>query len=132
MIVLDASAVVELLLGGARGELVLGRLAEHEGEAHAPGLLDVEVLQVLRRLVSGSVISASRGAASAEILQELGIYRHPERPLLPRMWDLRKNLTAYDAAYVALSEALGCALATFDGKLAAAPGVQADVEVLGA
>ena len=127
MIVLDASAVVELLLGGTRGERVLHRLAEHEGETHAPGLVDVEVLQVLRRLVSASVISPSRGAASMEILQDLGVHRHPERPLLPRMWDLRENLTAYDAAYVALAEALDCALVTFDAKLKAAP-----VEVLSA
>jgi predicted nucleic acid-binding protein len=131
VIVLDASAVVELLLGGRRGQSVLHLLAEQEGEVHAPGLVDVEVTQVLRRLVSASVISPSRGRASSEILQELGIHRHPERPLLPRMWTLRENLTAYDTAYVALAEALACPLATFDRKVAGAPGVGVEVRLLG-
>jgi len=132
MIVLDASAVVELLLGGARGELVLQRMADEEGEIHAPGLLDVEVSQALRRLASASVISPARGRASVDILQELGVFRHPERPLLPRMWDLRENLTAYDAAYVALAEALGCPLVTFDAGLAGAPGIGTEVVLLSA
>lgn len=105
-------------------------LEAHEGETHAPELLDVEVAQVLRRLVGTSVITAARGRASVEILQELGLFRHPARPLLPRVWSLRENLTAYDAVYVALAEALGCPLVTFDGQLARAPGPGTEVRLL--
>jgi len=130
MIVMDASAVVELLLGGSRGSLVVDELEAHEGETHEPSLLDVEVTQVLRRLVGASVITAARGRASVEILQDLGLFRHPARLLLPRVWSLREKLTAYDAVYVALAEALGCPLVTFDGRLARAPGLGTDVRML--
>lgn len=130
MIVLDASAAVELLLGGRRAAPVLVRIEPEEGAVHAPGLIDLEVAQVLRRLVRAGVMAAARGGASLEILADLPVTRHPATPLLPRIWSLREHLTAYDAAYVALAEALGCPLVTFDAALAAAPGVRARVEVL--
>jgi predicted nucleic acid-binding protein len=132
VIVLDASAVVELLLGGRRAEAVLPWLEAEEGEIHAPGLMDVEVTHVLRRLVAGGTMEAARGRASMEVLQELPISRHLETPLLPRLWELRENLTAYDATYVALAEALDCPLVTFDAALAGASGMGARVELLSA
>lgn len=131
MIVLDASGVVELLLGGERGERVIPWLEAEEGELHAPGLLDVEVARALRRLEASGAMAASRAGAGVEILQDLPVTRHPETPLLPRIWQLRANLTAYDAAYVALAEAIGCRLVTFDAALAGAPGLPVAVELLG-
>ena len=130
MIVLDASAVVELLLGGERAEKVLPWFEQAEGRIHAPGLLDVEVTQAFRRLVGAAALDARRGRAAVEILQELPVSRHPETLLLPRVWMLRHALTAYDAAYVALAEALGCTLVTFDGRLAGAPGLETEVVLL--
>lgn len=97
---------------------------------HAPALVDFEVAQVLRRLVAGGAMSASRGRAALELLAELPVSRHPGVPLLPRVWELRANLTAYDAAYVALAEALACPLLTGDASLARAPGLRAPVELL--
>jgi len=96
---------------------VLDELVAAEGELHAPALLDVEVAQVLRRLVRDSRMTPARGEASIEILQDLPITRHPMDPLLPRIWQLRDSLTAYDAANVALAEALGSALLTCDRRL---------------
>lgn len=131
MIVLDASAAVELLLGGDRGDRVLPLLEREEGAIHAPGLLDLEVAQVFRRMVAMGVVESPRGRASLEILEGLGVHRHPERPLLPRIWALKDNLTAYDAAYVALAEALACPLVTFDARIARTPGVSVEIVVLG-
>jgi len=130
VIVLDASAVVELLLGGERAERVLPWFEEAEGRIHTPGLLDVEVTQAFRRLVGAGALDDRRGRAAVEILQELPVSRHPETPLLPRLWMLRHTLTAYDAAYVALAEALDCTLVTFDRELAGAPGIEAEVALL--
>ena len=130
MIVLDASAVVELLLGGERAEVVIPWFETEEGEIHAPGLLDVEVTQALRRLVVNGNMEAVRGKAAVEVLQDLPVTRHMETPLLPRLWELRRNLTAYDAAYVGLAEALGCPLLTFDAGLADAPGPRVPVTLL--
>ncbi len=130
MIVLDASAVVELLLGGERAEKVLPWFDQAEGHLHAPGLLDVEVTQAFRRLVGAGALDARRGGLAVEILQELPVTRHPETPLLPRLWMLRHTFTAYDAAYVALAEALDCTLVTFDGRLAGAPGLGVEVALL--
>lgn len=131
MIVLDASAVVELLLGGERAEAVIPRLEAEEGELHAPGLLDVEAAQAIRRIEAAGVMDPPRARAAMEILQELPVTRHPARPLLPRVWQLRANLTAYDAVYVALAEAIGCPLLTFDGALAGAPDLGIPLELLG-
>jgi predicted nucleic acid-binding protein len=130
VIVFDASAVVELLLGGRRAEAVLPWFEAEDGEIHAPALLDVEVTQALRRLAAAGIIGQSRGRAAVEILQDLPVFRHLQTPLLPRLWELRHNLTAYDAAYVALAEALDCPLVTFDAALAEAPGVGARIELL--
>jgi len=87
----------------------------------------VEVAQVTRRLALDSVITPARGRAMLELLAEAPIRRVPVAPLLPRVWALRGNLTAYDAAYVALAEALPAPLLTFDRKIPGAPGHQAEV-----
>jgi predicted nucleic acid-binding protein len=122
--VVDASAVVELLLGGERAEWVLPWFESEEGAIHAPGFLDVEVAQVLRRVAAAGIMEAARGAAAVEILQDLPVHCHPENPLVARIWQLRQNLTAYDAAYVALAEALDCPLLTFDAGLSRVPGLE--------
>lgn len=118
MIVADASVLVEFLLGGPRGVVAAATLDGLEGEIHAPGLVDVEVTHAIRRLVLAGVLKEVRGRASVEILQDFPARRHGTTPLLPRIWQLRESLPAYDASYVALAEALACPLATFDAKLA--------------
>lgn len=129
MIVADASTVLEFLLGGARGRAAERHLLDTNERIQTPTLLDVEVTQGLRRLTAAGVIPEARGRASVELLQSMPLVRHPVTPLLPRLWQLRANLTAYDASYVALAEALDCPLVTFDERLAAAPGHRARVIV---
>ena len=129
MIVVDASAVVELLLGGRRAAPVEARLLAETERIQVPALLDAEVVQALRRLVRLGICDEARAGASVEILQDMPLTRHVLDPLLPRMWELRANLTAYDACYVALAEALACPLLTFDEGLAGAPGVRVPVVV---
>jgi predicted nucleic acid-binding protein len=127
VIVADASAVVEWLLGGSRGATVARAL---EGkQILVPAHLDVEVVQVTRRLGLNAVITPSRGRAMVELLLEAPFTRIPLTPLLPRIWALRRNLTAYDAAYVALAEALEAPLLTFDLKIPAAAGHRARILV---
>lgn len=131
MIVLDASVVVEWLVGGERSRAVEPWLEAHDAEMHAPGLVDIEVAQAIRRGVLVGAVGHSRGTAASEILAELPIERHGSTRLLPRIWALRENLTAYDATYVALAEALGCPLVTLDERIAAAPGLRTPVRVPG-
>ena len=130
MIVLDASAVVELLRRSPAGAAVGSRLASVPLPYHAPALLDVEVAQVFRRFAAAGSISAEGGQAALATLAVLPVRRHPHLPLLPRVWALRANLTAYDAIYVALAERLGATLVTRDSRLAVAPGHRAIVEVI--
>jgi predicted nucleic acid-binding protein len=127
VIVVDASAIIEWLIAGARGEAV-GRALEGQN-IQAPAHLDVEVAQVTRRLTRNAVLTPNRGRAMLEILAEAPIRRVPLSPLLPRIWALRASLTAYDAAYVALAEALPAPLLTFDQKIPGAPGHNAQVVV---
>ncbi len=124
MLVLDASAVVELLLGTPRGLLVLEWLQDESQTVHAPHLLDVEVIGVLRRLAQRGVISASIAARALEDYRDLGIERHAHEPLLERAWAIRDNVTAADAMYVALAEALPARLLTFDTRLLNAPALR--------
>jgi predicted nucleic acid-binding protein len=131
MIVLDASALVELLLGTAAGRAVLDRIASPDVSLHAPHVADVEVAQALRRLArDGDLDAASAGAALAD-LRALDLERHSHEPLLDRVWALRDNLTAYDAVYVALAEALDARLLTCDRRLARAPGMSRRVDLVG-
>lgn len=129
MIVVDASALIEYVLGSAKGLLVERLLEAEEDRVHAPALIDVEAAQALRRLVRLGSLTSGRAKASVEIVQEMPLSRHVERPLLLRIWELRDNLTAFDAAYVALAEALQCPLLTFDERIASAPGHTASVQV---
>ena len=103
------------------------------GEAiAAPHLLDMEVTHVLRRFVSAGELSEARARGAIEDHLAMGISRYPHDGLLERIWQLRANCTAYDAAYLALSEALDAALITCDKRLADVSGARATVEVLGA
>jgi len=121
MIVIDASVAVEVLLLTPAGLALGARLFERASSLHAPELLDVEVAQIVRRYERLGDLSASRGESIMADLSDLPIERYGHRALLPRIWDLRRNLTAYDAAYIALAEALGATLLTRDGRLARAP-----------
>ena len=117
MIVLDASLVVELLRNGDMADSVRGELADLGGSVLVPHLLDVEVTSALRNLVSGRRMDAHRAAQMIEDLAGLPAVRCSHLPLLDRMWELRHNFTAYDAAYIALAEATGALLCTGDKKM---------------
>jgi predicted nucleic acid-binding protein len=97
---------------------------------HVPHLADLEVLSVLRRHASSGLLDSRRAGLALQDLLSLPANRYPHAPFAPRVWELRNNLTPYDAAYVALAESLGCALVTADARLARAPGVRCAVEVM--
>ncbi len=99
MIVLDASALVELILGTAGGQVIAERIADPAEGLHVPHLADIEVAQALRRYVRDGDISAATAAAALADLRALDLQRHAHEPLLDRVWELRSNLTAYDAVY---------------------------------
>jgi predicted nucleic acid-binding protein len=122
--------VLDLLLRSPGAERLEERLLDERESLHAPYLLDVEVAQVLRRYAARGELAPDRGATALGILAVLPLSRYPHEPLLPRIWSLRANLTAYDAAYVALAEGLGATLITRDRRLGAAAGHRATVEVL--
>jgi len=130
VIVLDASAVIELLLHTPTGVVVAAEVADPALSLHAPHLLAVEVTQVLRRYVAGGVLEPEAAVAALGDLTDLDIERYEHEPLLPRIWALRDNLTAYDACYVALAEVLDAPLLTTDAGLAAAPGHEARIRLL--
>ena len=128
MIVVDTSAVLSILLG--RPE-VLG-LADRvlsDGDLHAPHLLDVEFQHALWRLARTGAISDDRASDARTDLADMAVARYPHVPLADRMWELRHNMTAYDAAFVVLAEILAVPLITCDARLARAPGHRAAVEV---
>lgn len=130
MIVLDASATIEWLLQSPTGVKIDQRISSPSESLHAPHLLDVEVAQVLRRYVRDKTITARRGQEALEDLVDIRLNRYPHDFLIPRIWDLRARLTAYDAACVALAEVLDAPLVTCDAKIAAASGHHAKVEVV--
>lgn len=129
MIVLDASAAVDWLLQTSSGQQIEKRIYSRNDSIHAPHLLDVEVAQVLRRLVREAVISAQRAEEAVEDLADLRVTRYPHFVFLSRVWQLRHNLSAYDAAYVALAESLSATLITRDVRLASASGRTVAAEV---
>jgi predicted nucleic acid-binding protein len=129
VIVLDASVVVEWLLRLPAADIIDVRVGDET--LHAPHLLTVEVVQVVRRWTASGALGAERAIVALDDLVALGIVLHPYLDLVPTMWALRANLTAYDAAYVALATALDAPLLTLDRTLAAAPGLTARVELLG-
>ena len=129
MIVLDASAAVEWLLHTAAGQSIESLIYSGRESLHAPHLIDLEVAQVLRRLVREGTIPGTRADEAVQDLLDLRITRYPHFVLFPRIWQLRHNLSAYDAAYVVLAEKLGAPLVTRDRRLAAAPGHATIIEL---
>ena len=129
MIVVDASAAVDYLLAAGAVERIAARFAAPAESLHTPHLLDVEVAHAVRGLAMTREISAARADDALEDFAALRVRRYPHTWLLPRIWELRSNLSAFDAAYVALAEALGAVLVTADGALARAPGHGAKIEV---
>jgi predicted nucleic acid-binding protein len=123
VIVLDASALVELILDTPTGQLVAARIADPAVGLHVPHLADIEVVQALRRYVREGEIDAGAAAVALGDFRALDLQRHAHEPLLDRIWALRKNLTAYDAVYVALAEVLDGVLLTCDRPLSHAPGM---------
>ncbi len=130
MIVVDASVVLEVLLRTEAAEALEARILNPAESLCAPHLLDIEVAQVVRRYCLLGETTSERGAEALRDLADMAIERFPHAPFLPRIWELRHNLTAYDAAYVALAETLGCALLTRDQRLAKSPIHAASVEVV--
>jgi predicted nucleic acid-binding protein len=130
VIVLDASALVEFLLQTPLGRRVEVRLFRDGDEVHSPHLVDVEVAQCLRRLVRMREVTAGRAAEALADLAAFDLHRHSHLDLLSRAWALRENVTAYDAMYVALAEALDATLVTCDAPLAKVPGLGGRIEVV--
>lgn len=129
MIVLDASAAIDWLLQTPAGRRIEQRIYARHDTLHTVHLLDVEFAQVLRHMVREGTLAARRAEEAIEDLRDLRITRYAPVLLLSRIWKLRHNLSAYDAAYVALAEELRAPLITRDQKLAAAPGHAIAVEL---
>ena len=127
MIVLDASAMLEQLLGTPKGQRVWETYLVESESFHVPHLLDLEVAQVLRRYAHQGMLAEHRLAQALKDFLDFPLTRYPHDPLLPRIWTLRDNFTAYDAAYIALAEVLNIPLVTCDARLAAAPGHSASL-----
>ncbi len=121
MIVLDASCLVELVLGTRLGRAVAARIADPAESLHIPHLADVEVTQTLRRYVREGELDPAAAKEAIDVLRSLDLDRHAHEPLLNRVWALRQNLSAYDGVYIALAEALEATLLTCDGRLSRAP-----------
>jgi predicted nucleic acid-binding protein len=130
VLVVDASALLEILLNTPDGNRVAARLFRPGETLHAPHLVDLEVAQVLRRYALAGEMNAGRGEEALEDLADLPLTRYPHGLFLPRIWELRRNVTAYDAAYVALAEALAAPLVTRDAALASVRAHRARVELL--
>jgi predicted nucleic acid-binding protein len=120
VIVLDACAAIDWLLQTAAGQRIETRIYSRSESLHAPHLLDLEVAQVLRRLVREGAVSSPRADQAIQDFLDLRLARYPHFAFLPRIWRLRDNFSAYDAAYVALTEKLGATLITRDARLASA------------
>ncbi len=120
MIVLDASAAVDWLLQTSAGRSIEKRIYSRNETLHAPHLFDIEVTQVLRRLALHGVVSGHRADEAVRDLMDLRLTRYPHVLLLSRVWQLRHNFSAYDAAYIVLAEKLGATFVTRDARLATA------------
>jgi predicted nucleic acid-binding protein len=128
VLVVDTSAVLEALAARDPAPGLVERLAR-DGDLHGPHLIDTEVLHALRRMTIGKAITEERAADARSDFAELTLVRYPHQPLSDRVWELRHNLTAYDATFVALAEALSAPLVTCDARLASAPGHAARIEL---
>jgi predicted nucleic acid-binding protein len=130
VIVVDSSAIIEVLLNTRAAPRIERRVFKPGETLHAPHLIDVEVAQVLRRYCISGELDPVRGCEALADLTDLPIIRYPHDIFLPRIWELRQNLTAYDAAYIALAEILSAPLLTMDVRLSAAPGHYAVIELV--
>jgi predicted nucleic acid-binding protein len=130
MIVLDASALVEILLNTGRANRIASRIRHRRETLHAPHVLDVEVAQTLRRYVRTGELAAGSGRQALDEMLELPIRRYPHYPLLTRIWELRDNVSSYDAAYLALAEALEAPLLTCDAAFTSFQGHRAKIELI--
>ncbi|MBM4061259.1 MAG: type II toxin-antitoxin system VapC family toxin [Planctomycetes bacterium] len=129
MIVVDASALLEVLLRTKLGLRLEERMGKGDPLWNVPCLVDTEVLQVLRRLVRAGEITAARAEAVVQDLGGLDLVRHAHDELTARVWELRHNLTAYDATWLALAEALGATFVTCDRVFEKVSGRRAEAEV---
>ncbi len=129
MIVLDTSAAVDWLLRTPAGQRIEQRIYAHQDTLHSMHLIDVEFVQVMRRLVREGTLTPKRALEAIQDLAALRMTRYAPVLLVQRIWQLRQNLSAYDAAYIALAEKLPAPLITRDQRIAAAPGHTAAVEV---
>ena len=130
MIVLDASVVANLVGDDGQAGRTARARASHETYWAAPDLVDVETVAVLRKRWRGGDLTARRFKAAVDDLLALPMARFPTGPLMGRAYELRANVTPYDAAYVALAETLGYPLVTADARLSRAPGLRCQIEVL--
>lgn len=128
VLVVDTSAILEVLAARDPAPGLVERLAD-DGDLHAPHLIDVEILQALRRMVRREEISEDRAADVRSDFADTAIVRYGHPPLSDRMWELRHNLSAYDAAFVTLAELLAVPLVTCDGRIASAAGHDARIEL---
>ena len=130
MIVLDASSAVAVLLNlGASAPDIRVRLDRADESLHVPHLFEVEVVNVLRRYALNGTLSTQRARLALNRLSDMRVTRYPHTALLSRIWELEANVTAYDAAYIALAETLEAPLITRDERLSRAPGIRATVEL---
>ncbi|MEA2491835.1 MAG: hypothetical protein QOH21_3627 [Acidobacteriota bacterium] len=129
-IIIDASVIVDALIGGDFGQGAAERLSRTGQTLHAPVTIDAEVLHALRRRWVARKMSDADARDAVKIFQILPVLRHPVQPLVDRIWSLRHNITAYDAAYVALAEALGAPLLTRDQRLAQSSGHSARIHYI--
>ena len=127
MMVIDCSATVAFLVGGEHAEWVEDVIVKEE--LQAPHLLDLEVANVLRGLVRGRIVSDRRAWRALEDLVQLAVERYSHIPFIERIWQLRTNLSAHDASYVALAEELATPLVTTDRRLERVPGLRTTVLV---
>ena len=130
MIVVDASVVLELVLQTSRSPAIAARIAAPTETLHAPHVIDLEVAQVLRRFVRARSLPEGRAAQALADFRDLPVVRYPHTLLLDRVWELHRNATAYDGAYLALAEALDAPLLTADRRLRGIPRLQARVELV--
>ena len=130
MIVLDASAALELLLNTGKGKLIAQEIISGQTTLHAPHLIDLEIVQSLRRYVLSGNMSEARAMTAINHWLQLDVARYPHEPFIATIWQYRNNITAYDAAYVALAKVLKATLVTCDNALAEITGLDKSIEVI--